>query len=222
MPGLPGHNSGIDPEREKLFYLHLRRYRKTLAAKKEADAAMRNCGKAVRADLGEFGLDELKDYETAQTPEGQEKLKLKSEGILRALHLAGMPIGTQIDLFSDLAPLDERAARAGREAGMRGDTLSNPYNEGSAEGRAFAEAWHAGQQAIFAIEKLKEAEAGGDELIKGEEEEPGLRQLMDDVTAAPKKRGRKPKNGAMDTADIAADASKAAAEAEAAAQSIAS
>jgi hypothetical protein len=219
MPAVPGDNSGIDPDREKLFFYHRRKYVTALAAKKAADAAMKNCGKAIKGDLGEFGLDEIKDYETAQTPEGQEKLKAKSEGIMRALRLAGMPVGTQLDIFTDRAPLVERAARTGREAGMRGDSLSNPYNEASEEGIAFAEGWHAGQQDIFAIEKLKEAEASGDELIKGDDEPP-MPQLMDQVTI-PKKRGRKARNGAaMDTEAIAAEASQANAAADAAAQSV--
>ncbi len=216
MTAQPGDNSGITPEREKLFFYHRRKYLRALAAKKAADAAMKNCGKSIKADLGEFGLDELKDYETAQTPEGQEKLKLKSESTLRALRMAGMPVGTQLDIFTDRAPIDERAAQAGREAGMRGDTLSNPYNEASEEGQAFAAAWHEGQKAIFDIEKLKDVEAGGDELIKGDIE-------LVRIEATPKKRGRPPKvrNGSdMDTATIAADAAKAAAEADAAGSSV--
>jgi hypothetical protein len=224
MPAQPLDNSGVDADRQKLFFYHLRKWRSALKAKKEADAAMKNCGKAIKGDLGEFGLDELKDYETAQTPEGQERLKLKSEGILRALHLAGVPVGTQLDIFEDRAPIVERAGRAGYEAGMRGDALSNPYTEASEEGRAYAQRWHEGQQAIFAIGQLKDAEAAGVELIKGEggEDEPAMQQLMDGVSKP--KRGRPPKkgNGAkMDDAALAAEASAANAAADTAAQSIA-
>ena len=186
-----GIGDNIDPEREKLFFYHRRKYVAALAAKKAADAAMKNCGKAIKVDLGDFGLDEIKDYETALTPEGQERLKAKSEATLRALRLAGMPVGTQIDMFEDRAPLVERAATMGREAGMRGDALANPYNEASEEGRAYSQAWHEGQEAIFAISKIKDAEASGESLIKGE----GVRD------EAPKKRGRPKKAQAGAGAD---------------------
>lgn len=172
-----GDNS--DKQHEGLLFFHLRKYNAALAAKKAADAAMKNCGKAIKSDLGEFGLDEIKDYLTAQTEEGQQRLKAKSEATLRALRLAGMPVGTQLDLLDSPAPLDERAYRDGREAGMRGDSLRNPYNEASEAGQAYGNGWTDGQQAIFAIEKIKEAEASGTVLIKADE--------------APKKRGRPPK-----------------------------
>lgn len=174
-----GDNSGVDKEHEALFFAHLRKYNKALADKKAADAAMKNVGKKVLAHLGDFGLDEIKDYLKAQTPEGQEELKARHEATLRALYLAGAPVGTQIDLFEDRAPLLDRAARDGREAGMRGDALANPYNEASEEGRAYADSWHAGQEAIFAITRKIEAEESGEELVKAA-----------DAQAEPKKRGR--------------------------------
>ena len=54
------------------------------------------------------------------------------------MRFAGIAINTQLDIFEDRAPLDDRAFRDGEEAGLRGDSLANPYNEASAEGQAYA------------------------------------------------------------------------------------
>jgi hypothetical protein len=86
-----------------------------------------------------------------------------------------MAVNAQVDMFEDLAPLAEKAFAMGEEAGMRGDTLANPFNESSTEGQEFAKGWHAGQHAIFAITKKREEAAASDQLIKGEghsDEEP--------------------------------------------------
>jgi hypothetical protein len=183
-----------EKQHEDLFFFWLRKYRTALSVKKAADAAIKNCGKGIKADLGEFGLDEIKDYEVAQTEEGQQRLKARHEATLRALRFAGMPVGTQLDLLADRAPLDDRAYRDGKEAGMRGESLANPYNEASEAGMAYSKGWHDGQEAIFAIEKLKETEASGETLIKAD--------------AAPKKRGRpaKAKAGEPLTGDTPDDA----------------
>lgn len=159
-----------DPERERkaIFHINRRAYNEALAVKKAADAKLKNVAKTVKSDLGEHGLQQIKDYELAQTPEGQAALKAEIEARAQAMRFAGMPVNTQVDMFEDLAPLAERAFAAGEEAGMRGDTLANPYNEASAEGQEYARGWHAGQESIFAITKLRDEQAGGDTLIEGE------------------------------------------------------
>lgn len=161
----PGHN-GEEQSRKVLFHINRRAYHEALAVKKAADAKLKTVGKTIKSDLGENGLQQIKDYDLAQTPEGQAKLKAEIDARAQAMRFAGMAVNTQVDMFEDLAPLAERAYAAGEEAGMRGDTLSNPYNEGSTEGQEFARGWHAGQEAIFAI-KQKRNEEGADDLIKG-------------------------------------------------------
>ncbi|MGO4561009.1 hypothetical protein [Rhizobiales bacterium 3FA27D7] len=162
-----GHNSGVsDDSKRVLFFMNRSDYHEALAAKKAADAKMKLVGKTIKADLGEFGLSQIKDYDTAQTPEGQARLKAEIDAKMQAMSFAGMPVGTQLDLLEDRAPVVERAARDGEEAGMRGDTLSNPFNEASPEGQAYAEAWHRGQGAIFSIRQMR-IKAEADELIAG-------------------------------------------------------
>lgn len=170
-----GHNSGdlSEKDRKVLFFINRRDYLAALADKKAADAKVKLVGKQIKADLGEYGLDQIKTYEKAQTPEGQAKLKARQEAERQAMRFAGVPINTQLDLLTDLKPLDERAYSNGEEAGLRGDTLSNPYNEASPEGQEYARGWHDGQGALFAGIKKKEEAASTDELIQGSGEHDG-------------------------------------------------
>lgn len=163
-----GHNSGEISEQDKkvLFFINRRNYLAALEAKKAADAKMKLIGKAIKADLGEFGLDQIKTYEKLRTAEGLEEIKAKRDAEAQAMRFAGMPEGTQLDLLVDRMPLVDRAFRDGEEAGLRGDTLSNPYNEASEEGQHYASGWHEGQKALFAGIKKKEAEESSDELIQ--------------------------------------------------------
>ncbi|HTV69304.1 MAG TPA: hypothetical protein VMF90_12275 [Rhizobiaceae bacterium] len=169
MTSMSGHNeNGItEQDRRVLFFINRKDYHEALAAKKAADAKMKLIGKQIKADLGKHGLDQIKDYDKAKTAEGQEELKARVEASMQAMRWAGVPVGTQLDLLDDRAPLDERAYAMGEEAGLRGETLVNPYNESTAEGQAYAKGWHDGQGALFAgIRKKQEAA----ELIKAGDE----------------------------------------------------
>lgn len=163
-----GHNSGdtADMDRKVLFHINRQNWLKAMAAKKAADAALKNVGKAIKSDLGEYGLDQIKAYEKAQTPEGKAELQAKRTAELQAMAWAGIPVNTQLDMLVDLAPLDERAYQDGLDAGLRGDTFSNPFNPLASEGQAFEKGWKDGQGALFAGIKKKEEEASGDELIQ--------------------------------------------------------
>lgn len=165
-PAGVGHNTKIgDRDREVLFFVDLAAYRKALAAKKAADAEMKRIGKVIKADLGEHGMDQIKTFEKAQTEEGAAELRAQAEARAQAMAYAGTPSGYQFDLLEDRTPLVERAAIEGRKAGLLGKSLINPYNEASAEGQAFATAWHEGQGDLFKGIKAKEEQAA--ELIEG-------------------------------------------------------
>lgn len=168
-----GHNSGdmSEKDRKVLFFINRNAWLEAVAAKKVADAKVKNVGKVIKADLGEYGLDQIKAYEKAQTAEGLAELKARRDADLQAMRFAGVPVNTQLDIFTDRAPLDERAYSDGEEAGLRGDTLANPFNEASHEGQEYARGWHDGQGALFAGIKKKEAEASTDELIQGHDSE---------------------------------------------------
>lgn len=168
-PGV-GHNGGdlAEKEREVLFFVDLAAYRKAIAAKKAADAEVKRVGKVIKADLGEHGMAEIKTFELAQTAEGAAHLRAEAEAKARAMSYAGTASGYQFDLLEDRTPLIERAAIEGRKAGLLGDTLNNPYNEGSAEGQEFARGWHSGQSDLFkGIRAKEDAERERAELIEG-------------------------------------------------------
>jgi ribosome modulation factor len=163
----PGHNSGdlAEKDRKVLFFINRKDWLEAMTAKKAADSKVKQVGKAIKADLGKYGLDQIKAYEQAQTAEGLAELKARRDADLQAMRFAGVPVNTQLDIFLDRAPLTERAYTEGEEAGLRGDSLSNPYNEASPEGQEWARGWHDGQGALLAGIKKKE-EAAADEIIK--------------------------------------------------------
>lgn len=168
-----GHNSGIsDDDRRVLFFINRNEHVKLLAAKKAADAALKNHGKKIKADLGENGMRQIKLYEELRTPEGEERFKAQRLADAQVAAWAGLPVNTQADMFTDLAPLDERAFADGEEAGLRGDTLSNPYDVNSQHGRQFEAGWKAGQERLFEGIKKMEAAASTDEHIAADPEFP--------------------------------------------------
>jgi hypothetical protein len=164
-----GDNSNdlAEKDRKVLFFINRKDYLEALAGQKAATSKMKLVGKAIKADLGKYGQDQIKAYEQAQTPEGLAELKARRDADLQAMRFAGVPVNTQLDIFTDRAPLTERAYADGEEAGMRGDTLNNPFNEASPEGQQFAQGWHDGQGALFAGIKQKQDDATAkDEIIK--------------------------------------------------------
>ncbi|MFU0503620.1 hypothetical protein [Pseudaminobacter sp. NGMCC 1.201702] len=168
-----GHNSGMaEKDQQVLFFINRNEYVRLLEAKKAADAALRNHGKQIKADLGENGMRQIKLYEELRTPEGEAKFKAQRAADAQAAAWAGLPVNTQADMFSDLAPLDERAFNVGEEAGLRGDTLANPYDENSHHGREFKRGWESGQAKLAEGIKQKKAEASTTERIVGDDAGP--------------------------------------------------
>ena len=164
-----GHNSISDQDRRNLFFVDRHLWLKAMAAKKAADAAVKNVGKLIKADLGPNGLDQIKLYEKAKTDEGLQAIKDEIEAKRQALAYADIPINTQIDLFDNAVANDEKAYKLGLTAGLEGETLINPYNEATQDGQDYARGWHEGQGILFAGIKQKEQPAPESELIKGED-----------------------------------------------------
>lgn len=117
---------------------------------------------------GEALLKLMLAYED-RTPEGEAKIKAEQQAMREAWAWAGMPINTQADMFADLAPIDERAFGEGEEAGLRGDTLANPYDLNSQPGRLYEAGWKSGQAKLAEGFKQKLEAASTDELVKGSE-----------------------------------------------------
>ena len=161
-----GHNSISEQDRRNLFFVDRHLYLKAMAAKKAADAAVKNVGKLIKADLGPNGLDQIKLYEKAKTDEGLQAIKDEIEAKRQALAYADIPVNTQIDLFDMTATNDEKAYKAGLTAGLEGETLINPYNEATQDGQDWARGWHEGQGILLAGIKQKEKTEPKSELIK--------------------------------------------------------
>lgn len=166
MAGMGDNSSISDKDRRVLFFVNRKDWLKAMEAKKAADAEVKKIGKVIKSDLGPNGLDMIKAYEKAQSAEDKDAMLERRRDLDLAMSWAGIPINTQLDMFEDRTPLVERAYRDGEEAGLRGDTLRNPYNEASEEGQAFAKGWHDGQGALFAGIRKKEEAAQSDELLK--------------------------------------------------------
>lgn len=160
-----GHNSISDDDKRVLFFMRRNDYVAALAKKKEADALLKNVGKKVKADLGDNGLRQIKLYEELRTPEGEAKFKAQRAADAQAAAWAGLPVNTQVDMFADLAPLDERAFSDGEEAGLRGDTLDNPYEVNSLHGRQFEAGWQSGQAKLFEGIKKQDAATAPEHIL---------------------------------------------------------
>lgn len=161
----PGHNGGTltSDQRQALALMHRRIYRTKMAAKREADAAVKNACKVIKADLGEFGVLQVKEMLARETPEGAAKadaeLKAKSEVRI------WVSDDRQLDMFpATVKATDSEAYQQGKIAGMDDEALRNPYGEGTADGEDFARGWQAGKTVL---DELIASRAEHAELITG-------------------------------------------------------
>lgn len=144
-----GHNSELtDDQRQGLTRQHARKYTQLLEAKKEADAAIRNFAKIVKADLGEHGLMMIKLLRQLDTDEGEQAFRAEMEAKAMAARWAGVPIGAQGNLFDeDRRPIGERAFEEGKAAGLDGKDPKPPYATGEAHDE-WMRGWHEGQKIL--------------------------------------------------------------------------
>ena len=155
-----GHNAMTDDQLAALFFMHKKSYSAALAAKKETDAAFRNCCKLAKSELGEDAVDSIKDAILLETEEGEAKIKARIERQLRVARWMAVPFGNQSDLFSDVAdrtPAVDRAHAAGKRAGMEGAPNKPPHDPSVPQFDAWMEGWSAGQAAIFNIQRERDA-----------------------------------------------------------------
>ena len=155
-----------DDQLRDLTNQHITKYQQLLAKKKAADADLRNLGKVIKSDLGDFGLDSIKLAvklrEGAESATNEEKEKVLQT--LRVMRWEGIPLGVQGNLFEvfDDRPLDERAFELGRADGMSGKSMKPPVELVGTQGPAFEEycrGWHLGQEKIFAIREPAKSKA---------------------------------------------------------------
>ncbi|QOZ25312.1 hypothetical protein [Bradyrhizobium sp. CCBAU 51753] len=153
-----------DDQRYSLLEQHRQTHERLLAAKKAADAALRNHGKIVKADLGKNGMDQIKCLIEASTPEGEKAIRARIEQDAQVLRWLGVPIGTQADMFpsDDRTPLAERAFNEGKRQGLAGESCNNPHHVTTEAHREHNRGYGIGQEQL-ASKGFKKLEDNEDE-----------------------------------------------------------
>lgn len=145
-----------DDERHALHLRHVREYQVGLAAKKKADAELKNVGKRIKAE-GD-SVAKVKKTILAQTPEGEAELRAEMEETLQVLRWSGVHTGETKDMFpDDRTPAVDRARAEGKRAGMDGQACSPNYDPSVPQHAAWIEGWQEGQ-AILASAFAKKPE----------------------------------------------------------------
>lgn len=161
----PPINSELTPaERKALFMDHYRPIAAQLevvtAAKSEYNR-LRKLAKAEKIKLADIDFA----LRCAEVDDGN----IIVDDLRRQAEIAAwfaLPVEFQPDMFGNFSrePSEDRARREGMKAGATG-VGSNPYDENSEPGKAWAEAWSAEQK--IAQEALLAAMTKRNELIKG-------------------------------------------------------
>ncbi|MBO6755710.1 MAG: hypothetical protein JJ902_05255 [Roseibium sp.] len=162
-----GHNSLSEEDRKALAFMHKSKYAAALAEKKKADADFKNVCKVIKAELGDSGVQQIKDMIELDTATGETAFKEKLQAMVDAARWSGLSIGTQGELFDvDRRSAEEKATEKGYTAGVEGKSCVAPYDAGTTEADAWIQAWHAGQKKLFAIQKLRDGDSFDAEVIK--------------------------------------------------------
>lgn len=122
-----GHNSKplTDAERQALHFRHVKEYERELAAKKKADADLKNTAKRIKAEGG--SVAKVKGSIELQTPEGEAAFRARMADMAEVALWNG--VGIQVDMFADeRQPAEDRAFEEGRRAGMKGEARKPPYD----------------------------------------------------------------------------------------------
>jgi hypothetical protein len=149
-PGL-GHNSTLtDDEKRALTFHHAKAYE---AADAMVEKAKKDRGSVVdlaKADLGRGAKADIVDLLTANTP---AKMKSVVERVQRLARWAGLPMGTQPQLFERTAdPFEE-----GKVAGMQGEKCEPPLSLAQDAFQKWISGWHEGQTILAgAFTKLRQ------------------------------------------------------------------
>lgn len=147
-----GHNSNemSEDQRIALTFLHKKAYVAALAAKKRADADLKNVAKTAKAELGADGLANIKDMIALETEEGEVRHKAEVERMMQVARWVGLPVGAQGQLFAaiDPAPLSERAYNRGKMHGLAGEAFSSPHAPETEAYRSELAGWQDGQAVL--------------------------------------------------------------------------
>lgn len=179
-PSSAGHNleTLTEDQRYALTVQHRRKYETALAAKRKADAELKNVCKIAHAELGDTAIDDIKDMIAGSTPEGEEallaRMRAEEERRARMARWLGLAPGAQPSMFEDdRTPASDRAFAEGKRIGLAGDPCAPPYDPNTEQHRRWMEGFHEGQAVLArgfkkptAQEAAGAAAAAGDARIK--------------------------------------------------------
>jgi hypothetical protein len=152
-----------DDQEHALTAHHASAYGKLLAAKKTADANLKNGVKLAKAEG--IGLAAIKEYIDFQTPDGRERLEEEIARKHKIARWAGLPVGTQLNFFEDdRAPLEYEVFNDGKRAGLKGDRCDPPHHLPGALAQQWQEGWHEGQAVLATKFSPLATEEVGDEI----------------------------------------------------------
>lgn len=171
-----GHNSEQTPaERKAIFMGHFKPIAAQLAVVQEAQAEYKRLRKLAKAEK-----IKLSDIDFALRCAEVEDENVIVDDLKRRAEIAAwfaLPVEFQSDMFGDFTrePGVDRARREGRKAGALG-VGGNPYDENSANGKAWAEAWSEEQKKALeamqsAMEKRNAEQAEDEAAFPVEEDE---------------------------------------------------
>lgn len=177
-----GHNGGppeLTEEQKQALALQWKKKFVTATGDKDAAVAvLRNMRKQIKAELGDDGVDLVKDMIALESEQGEARIKAAMERQLRAAHYMAAPLGAQFDMFPDRQPAEDRARAEGMRDAMSGQSLQNPYGQGK-QHDAYAEGWHAGEKAR--IEAQRRADGTAFDAALSEVEAKGIAGAAADV-----------------------------------------
>lgn len=157
-----GHNSTLtDEERRALTLHHKAIYEAADALVEKAKKDRESVGELAKADLGKSAVKDIKEMILAGTP---EKMKGIVERTLRLARWAGMPVGTQPQLFEPVIDHTEE----GKTAGMSGLSCEPPKHLAVDAQQKWIAGWHEGQTVLAsAFKKKREPEQAAPPPPKG-------------------------------------------------------
>jgi hypothetical protein len=134
-----GHNSQLtDEEKRALTFHHAKAYDAADALVEKAKKDRASVVDLAKADLGKGAKADIVDLLTANTP---AKMKTVFDRVQRLARWAGLPVGTQTQLFERTADSFED----GKVAGMSGDKCEPPQTLAQDSAQRWISGWHEGQ-----------------------------------------------------------------------------
>jgi hypothetical protein len=141
-----GSNILSEDQQRALFFNHKSLYERSLATKKEADAALRNTCKLIKSEGG--AVADIKLAIQLDTVEGEREAKARIERELQVARWVGAPFGHQFQMFEEELAATDRAFETGKIDGLKGVARRPPYAPELPQYRRYMEGYMEGQAVL--------------------------------------------------------------------------